>query len=90
VAGVIGRRRFIYDVWGEVANTASRMESHGIPGEIHVTERLRNRLAGQYELAPRGEIDVKGKGRTPTFVLLGRVSAHSDRRHPSEAAPAGH
>jgi len=69
VAGVIGTRKFIYDLWGDTVNTASRMESHGIPGRIQVTERVARRLGGRYRAEPRGEIDIKGKGSMPVFLL---------------------
>ena len=71
VAGVIGRQKFIYDLWGDAVNTASRMESHGIPGEIQVTEAVYERLADRYELTPRGTITVKGKGEMRTWLLVG-------------------
>jgi guanylate cyclase len=74
VAGVIGRSKFIYDLWGDTVNTASRMESHGIPGRIQVTESVRNRLAGEYRFEARGTIDVKGKGPMTTFMLIGRAA----------------
>jgi class 3 adenylate cyclase len=74
VAGVIGRAKFTYDLWGDTVNTASRMESHGMPGEIQVTERAYERLRGGYELRRRGTIDVKGKGPMTTYLLLGRRS----------------
>jgi class 3 adenylate cyclase len=71
VAGVIGRRRFIYDLWGDTVNTASRMESHGVPGRIQVTERVMRRLEDRFVFEPRGMIEVKGKGPMPTWFLLG-------------------
>jgi adenylate cyclase len=71
VAGVIGRRKFIYDLWGDTVNTASRMESHGIPGAIQVTERAYVHLAVAFEFRERGVIDVKGKGPMRTYLLLG-------------------
>jgi adenylate cyclase len=74
VAGVIGRARFTYDLWGDTVNMASRMESHGIPGEIQVTERAYERLRDRFELRRRGTIEVKGKGPTTTYLLLGRLS----------------
>jgi class 3 adenylate cyclase len=73
VAGVIGRRKFIYDLWGDTVNTASRMESHGVPGEIQVTERVVAALVDGYVLEPRGTVEIKGKGATPTWFLRGRV-----------------
>jgi adenylate cyclase len=70
VAGVIGRRKFIYDLWGDTVNTASRMESHGIPGRIQVTEATYQRLRDRYRFEDRGETDVKGKGRIRTYLLV--------------------
>ena len=69
VAGVIGKRRFLYDLWGDSVNTASRMESHGIPGEIQVTEATRDLLDGQFTFIDRGLIDIKGKGPMQTYLL---------------------
>ncbi|HJU87373.1 MAG TPA: adenylate/guanylate cyclase domain-containing protein, partial [Gemmatimonadota bacterium] len=72
VAGVIGESKFIYDLWGDAVTTASRMESHGVPGGIQVTEAVRDRLAERYDLVERGEIEVKGRGRMRTWLLEGR------------------
>jgi adenylate cyclase len=72
IAGVIGRAKFIYDLWGDTVNTASRMESHGLPGTIQVTERTYERLRDHYEFRTRGTIDVKGKGSMTTYLLVGR------------------
>ncbi len=72
VAGVIGRAKFSYDLWGDAVNTASRMESHGVPGEIQVTDRVYEQLRDRYEMRERGTIDVKGKGPMTTYLLLGR------------------
>jgi guanylate cyclase len=68
---VIGRKKFIYDLWGDTVNTASRMESHGIPGTIQVTERAHIRLASAFEFVDRGMIEVKGKGPMRTYLLVG-------------------
>jgi class 3 adenylate cyclase len=70
VAGVIGRRKFIYDLWGDTVNTASRMESHGIPGRIQVTTATYQRLQDRYRFEDRGEMEVKGKGRIRTYLLI--------------------
>ena len=70
VAGVIGHRKFIYDLWGDVVNTASRMESHGVESFIQVTPEVRQRLDGQYEFAERPPIEIKGKGRMITYLLI--------------------
>jgi guanylate cyclase len=71
VAGVIGKRKFIYDLWGDTVNTASRMESHGLAGEIQVTERVAAALGPAFSLRARGTIEVKGKGPMATFLLDG-------------------
>jgi len=78
VAGVIGRSRFGYDLWGDTVNTASRMESHAPAGAIQVTERTRNLLTGRFELERRDEVDVKGKGPMTTYLLLGRRAAQDE------------
>jgi adenylate cyclase len=75
VAGVIGRKRFLYDLWGDAVNTASRMESHGTPGHIQVTRATYELLKGEFELEPRGTVAIKGKGDIETWYLVGRRSA---------------
>ena len=72
VAGVIGKQKFIYDLWGETVSTASRMESLGMPGRIQVTAATRQRLGDSFVLERRGTIDVKGKGEVQTWFLNGR------------------
>ena len=72
VAGVIGRRKFSYDLWGDTVNTASRMESTGTAGCIQVTERTYRRLLGRYRFQRRGPVQVKGKGELVTWFLVGR------------------
>ena len=71
-AGVLGTSKFSYDLWGDTVNTASRMESHGIPGCIQVTARTYQRLRDGYRLQRRGPIQVRGKGEMVTYLLLGR------------------
>ena len=71
MAGVIGRQKFVYDLWGDTVNTASRMESHGVGGHIQCTERVYRRLNGRFTFTPRGEIDIKGKGPMSTYFLVG-------------------
>ena len=73
VAGVIGRRKFAYDLWGDVVNTAARMESHGLPGSIQVTQTTAALLGERFVLAARGEMEIKGKGPMPVFLLEGRA-----------------
>ena len=72
VAGVIGITKFIYDVWGDTVNTASRMESTGIPGRLQVTPEAHERLKDTFTFERRGPIEVKGKGVIETWFLLGR------------------
>ncbi|MFO0660523.1 MAG: adenylate/guanylate cyclase domain-containing protein [Polyangiaceae bacterium] len=69
VAGVIGKRKFVYDVWGDTVNTASRMESHSEPGRIQVTAAAAAKLGNRFKLVPRGVIEVKGKGPMETYFL---------------------
>ncbi|MEI2723341.1 MAG: adenylate/guanylate cyclase domain-containing protein, partial [Verrucomicrobiota bacterium] len=69
IAGVIGIRKFIYDVWGDTVNTASRLESHGAPGRIHVSDTVSQRLHGRFAFEPRGTIELKGRGPMNTFFL---------------------
>jgi class 3 adenylate cyclase len=71
-AGVIGTTKFSYDLWGDTVNTASRMESHGIPGCIQVTARTYQRLRDGYRLERRGPIPVRGMGEMVTWFLVGR------------------
>jgi class 3 adenylate cyclase len=71
VAGVIGTKRFIYDLWGDTVNLASRMESLGVPGRIQVTHAVRASLVEDFQFEARGLIDVKGKGLMPTWFLTG-------------------
>lgn len=79
VAGVIGHRKFSYDLWGDTVNSASRMESHGVPGRIHVTERVACAARGLFEFQARGPIEVKGKGVMSTHFLVGPQVAHPAR-----------
>ena len=69
-AGVIGETRFSYDVWGAAVNTASRMESHGVPGRIQVSEAFRNLAVDAFVFEERGVVDMKGIGETRTYLLL--------------------
>jgi guanylate cyclase len=74
VAGVIGRKRFLYDLWGDAVNTASRMESHGTSGRIQITRATKELLGDAFVLEPRGTIAVKGKGALEAWYLVGRRS----------------
>ncbi|HEY7400060.1 MAG TPA: adenylate/guanylate cyclase domain-containing protein [Actinomycetota bacterium] len=74
VAGVIGRKKFAYDLWGDTVNVASRLEEQAAPGELLVSEATADRLVDRYEFGPTRMLDLKGKGRTPARALLGRTS----------------
>jgi class 3 adenylate cyclase len=75
VAGVIGVTKFIYDLWGDTVNIASRMESTGIPGGIQVTRNVYERLKDEFEFECRGLVQVKGKGEIETWLLRGQLRA---------------
>ncbi|MGB3492536.1 MAG: adenylate/guanylate cyclase domain-containing protein [Elainellaceae cyanobacterium] len=85
IAGVIGVKRFIYDLWGDAVNVASRMESHSKPGSIQVTEATYHRLKEHYYFEKRGTIPIRGRGNMTTYWLLGKkddqnqISCQSDR-----------
>lgn len=74
VAGVIGNRKFSYDLWGDAVNTASRMESSGTPGVIHVTAAIEEALRGKYLFDVLPDAEIKGKGRMSTFRLLEKIT----------------
>jgi guanylate cyclase len=72
VAGIIGRKRFLYDLWGDAVNMASRMESSGTAGQIQVTQATHDLLQDAFRLEPRGTVPIKGKGEVETWYLVGR------------------
>jgi guanylate cyclase len=72
IAGIVGKKKFQYDIWGDAVNTASRMESHGEAGKIQVSQILYDLLKDEFILEPRGTIDIKGKGPMKTWFLSGR------------------
>ena len=77
VAGVIGRKRFLYDLWGDAVNIASRMETHGTPGHIQITRATCELLEDEFVCEPRGTVSIKGKGEMETWYLLGpRRTSH--------------
>jgi class 3 adenylate cyclase len=69
VAGVIGRQKFAYDLWGDTVNTASRMESHGVAGLVHVDDATRALIGDCYRVTDRGLLSVKGKGAMRTWLV---------------------
>ena len=74
VAGVIGERKFAYDLWGDTVNVASRMETHGQPGLIQITEATRAQMGASFKTEPLGQVKVKGKGEMVTHAVIGEVS----------------
>jgi guanylate cyclase len=78
IAGVIGESKFIYDVYGDTVNMASRMESTGVTNKIQVTERVVSRLNGRFDITKRGPLDVKGKGAVTTY-FIDEIRTQSDR-----------
>jgi adenylate cyclase len=82
IAGVIGTKKFIYDLWGDTVNVASRMESHGLPGEIQVTDATYQYLKHDYTFQSRGTIQVKGKGDMTAYLLIGRKQSNYPTRKP--------
>ncbi|WP_055073757.1 adenylate/guanylate cyclase domain-containing protein [Pseudanabaena sp. 'Roaring Creek'] len=73
VAGVIGKKKFIYDLWGDTVNIASRMESHGLPGCIQVTDTTYQILKDKYQFEPKRTIEIKGKGEMVTYLLTNEL-----------------
>lgn len=72
MAGVIGRNKFSYDIWGDAVNVASRMESHGVADGVQISEHTHALLKREFITEPRGIVDIKGKGQMPTWLLIGR------------------
>jgi class 3 adenylate cyclase len=93
VAGVIGSHRFLYDIWGDAVNLASRLESHGLPGRIHVSPQTSRMLEGRFELEPRGLINLRGIGKLRTLFLTGRKTGalpeSSQSEPPGSTGPPG-
>ena len=69
-AGVIGTRKFSYDIWGDSVNIASRLQTQGLPNTVHVSETVFERLKDRFEFGERGEIDLRGCGQARTYFLL--------------------
>jgi len=70
IAGVIGRRKFVYDVWGDAVNVASRMESHGLGGAVQITQTTYNLIKDEFVCEPRGTVNVKGKGEMEVWLVM--------------------
>src|SRR5438105_1499294 len=86
VGGVIGLRKFVFDIWGDSVNTASRMESHGVPGRIHLSDATYELIRDEFNCEPRGTIEVKGKGPMRTWFLVGERRARAESAWPGVAA----
>jgi guanylate cyclase len=89
VAGVIGRKRFLYDLWGDAVNTASRMESQGTANHIQITRATYELLRDEFVCESRGTVAVKGKGDMETWYLVGRRPDVVDRVDPVPASALG-
>jgi class 3 adenylate cyclase len=87
VAGVIGTKKFIYDVWGDTVNVASRMESLGMPGRVQVSQAVMERLRAAYTFEDRGLIEVKGKGLSRTYFLVDRLREPIGAQRPRRQSP---
>jgi len=85
VGGVIGLRKFVFDIWGDTVNTASRMETHSVPGRVHLTDATYELICDEFDCEPRGTIEVKGKGPMRTWFLLGERRAHAESARPGVA-----
>jgi class 3 adenylate cyclase len=79
VAGVLGTKKFVYDVWGDTVNVASRLETVARPGTILASEAVASALGAAFELSPVGPVDLKGKGPVPAHLLLGRRASDPGR-----------
>jgi class 3 adenylate cyclase len=87
VAGVIGEKRFAYDVWGDTVNLASRMESNGEEGKINVSHEVFNLSRDFFDFEPRGEIETKNKGKLPMYFVLGikkELSKNGKQKYPNQ------
>ena len=78
IAGIIGKHKFIYDVWGDTVNTASRMETHGAPDQIHVSAATYLCVRDRFHCDARGPLEIKGKGLMETYFLRQRLAARGD------------
>ena len=87
IAGVIGLRKFIYDLWGDTVNIASRMESHGSEGRIHTTDVVYQALGDRYAFEKRGTIPIKGRGEMKTYWLIKRTGPEPDMLQSSNSQP---
>jgi guanylate cyclase len=78
IAGVIGKRKFVYDVWGDAVNVASRMESQGLAGTIQVTQATYELIKDEFLCEPRGTVDVKGKGAMEVWLVVDEIASEQE------------
>ena len=88
VAGVIGKIKFTYDLWGDTVNVASRMESSGMPGMVHLSEQTEQELRGHFLLEERGFVECKGLGQVKTFFLKGHATGNTGDLGGGHSTPA--
>jgi adenylate cyclase len=87
VGGVIGKRKFAYDLWGDTVNVAARMESQGVPGHVQISETTFQLLAATYHVLHRGPIELKGKGPSFTYLVCSRSPAERSALNASHSVP---
>ena len=83
IAGIVGQKRFLYDLWGDAVNLASRMESHGTPGAVQITEATFERIGASFVCEPQGIAEIKGKGLMPVWHVVGRRDASAESPRPA-------
>lgn len=88
IGGVIGRRKFVYDVWGDAVNVASRMESHGLGGAVQITRSTYDLIKDEFLCEPRGSLDVKGKGAMEVWLVRARKQGLDKTEAPPSPTPA--
>jgi class 3 adenylate cyclase len=85
IAGVIGTSKYVYDLWGDAVNVASRLETSAPPGRIQVSEPIAAALGEAFEVEARGEVELKGKGSTTAYFLIGRRKSGATSEDPTAA-----
>jgi adenylate cyclase len=88
-AGIIGRKKFAYDLWGDTVNLASRMESTGVPGRIQISKATRDLVSGWFDIQPRGMVEMRGKGNVETWFLVARAADDKAPRAQRSSTPVG-
>jgi class 3 adenylate cyclase len=78
IGGIIGSKKFIYDLWGDAVNIASRMESHGMGGAVQITQATYELIKEEFECEPRGTVNVKGRGEMEVWLVISAKQNHQD------------